>query len=511
MKRTAYCLLFAAVFLLACAKTEAPTPKTEAPTPKTEAPAAAAEAPAVQSIAEKIDTDRAVRLAIPDRFEEAAAYDEPWRRLYRRCEGVFPTDGTDAAVRIEPSKKDGYLIDGAQYLPLPESGEAGMMLDGDEYAKRAFKWTVDCAFLAYVGTDGAYRVYALASDPDREVLVLKSDAEELLLARADSPLRDPALYRTEDFGACTIDGMYYTYTSVFPNLIGEITAPKKPHASMPSETVFCNFVPFTFESARLSGLSLTVNVIAYPNGERYVYNQSTKWFTAVTDPMDFNLFLLIREPAYRTESLPMDGGVLAARVPRYDTHLSYPRWSGRQPGFIGEYIFNWEANAKIVVTREGDMYRIGGSIFAPVPVASEEQAGWKVDLRFFIRFADDEADRNTALLTAYPDDKLRLLRETVLISTEDETASGYENILLARPGSDLLSDSVPDAADCGLCWVNNGIVLPAADAAALLPMLTDRTDETDVPVRFESTRYAGLYYGGWLPRERYEALFASGA
>ncbi len=508
MKRTAYCLLFAAVFLLACAKTEAPTPKTEAP-------AAVTEAPTVQTVMDTINTDRTVRLAIPDRYEETAAYDEPWNRQYRRCEGVFPTDGADAGeIRVEPREK-GYLIDDVQYLPLPESGEAGMMLDGDDQSRRAFKWTADCAFLEYVGTDGAYRAYALASDPGREILVLKSDAEELLLAKAESPLHDLTLYRTEDFGACSIDGMYYTYTAVFPNLIGEITAPKKPHASMPSQTTFGFFVPFTFESARLSGLSLTVNVIAYPNGERYVFNQSTQWFTAVTDPMDFELSYLKREPEYQTGSLLMDGRVLAARVPRYDTDLSYTRWSRKQPAYIGEFISDWRNNTVIPVTREGDSYRIGDSVFIPVPVATEEQTGWKVDLRFFTRFADDETDRNTALLTVYPDDKLRLLRETVIISTEDETAfeedQKYNNILLAKQGSDLLTGDVPDAADFGLCWVNNGILLPVTDAAALLTILQDRKDDTDVPVRFESMRYAGLYYGGWIPRERYEALFESGA
>ncbi len=440
-----------------------------------------------------VDSQNMIRLHTPLQWNEAEVYPEPWNDRCEILSGELPAEENLTKDFTVEQTQTGFLIDGEAYSELPDYGE-WKTLDGDGATQRFHRWTFDCAFLRYEGKSKDYKVYVPEANDNTGVLVLVGDSDQWLLAKNDSALHEKQNMYTEQFETCQIGGKYYTETSVFPHIIQEIMNDDAVPSMLPSDTLYNN-MPFTFEWMSVPGLALTVHILAFPNGENYAYNQKINAFVKLSDSIDFDITLNYRKSQNNARSTMMNGKVLAAQIPEYDSDGVYAKWSSRQYGYRGEYVFNWKAeNNRITVKQLTEIeYEIEGKLYNRVPIAEADSAGWKIDLGLFRRYGISRNDTNLDLLTNTESE----IPDCVILFSEKEKVFLMESDLSLPTGTAL------QAGQLGLCWINNGIILPAIDAASLIPLLKDRQSQSDIPVRFESIEYPGLSYCGWITEEEY--------
>lgn len=429
---------------------------------------------------EVIAWDHAIRMNIPAQSTECTSYLSPWSNMVPRFAGDFPeADSNNQQYQIERITVEGrvcYLIDTNEYYELPDMG-IDSALDGGDETKRFQSWSIDCAFLEYAGTSENYSVY-LPQDGDGEVLVLRNQNESLLLARKDSILLDAGNYDSRLFSSYCFDGKYYAAASNYPQILDAIRSISADKADVPENAWL---IPMTLkmESNMYPGLCFSVHYYQWGK-DQYVFNAVTNGLVKVDDSISFE----------------EDDRILVAETSAYELGEEFARWSIRQPECNGRYVQNWKVSDKFIPVKkdDADTYEIEGTLYQTIPLGEMDRMGWKVNLAFFKEIGRVEEEEQTVLLTNIERNDMRIL---------------YANdslVLLIETNCDLAIKRTPQISRFGVCWINNGIILPASDAAVLLTVLMDKESDTDIPIRFESTEYPGLYYCGWITEETYNRL-----
>lgn len=432
-----------------------------------------------------ISKDHVIQFHIPHRYSDNAVYPSPWSKSVPRFTGEFPCEQNNGKYyEIERRNLNGqinYIINGQAYIELLNNGmDTG--LDGEEQRMVFQRWSMDCAFLEFAGDSAEYRVYIPASQVD-EVVVLSNEYESLLLAQKDSVLLDQSQYRSDLFNVYCFDGEYYTLASRYPQIMEAICSKKAEKVSMPPNAWYQE-MSLTMESSICPGLSFSVHYYRYGK-EQYVYNAGLGSLVKVDGPL----------PSFESQ----DENILIAQTSGYQIGKHYAKWNNSQPIFIERYVQNWRAGDNHIKIRETseDHYEINSVIYQRFPLAESNQKGWKADLAFFQEFGKSEDDKNCKLLTG-----INIESDDVIILYSEDAKE-----LIVKQNCNLATGHAAQIECFGLCWINNGIILPAADAKMLLGILRNKQNETDVTVRFESTEYPGMYYCGWVSMEQYECMF----
>jgi hypothetical protein len=239
------------------------------------------------------------------------------------------------------------------------------------------------------------------------------------------------------------------------------------------------------ESKLYPGLYFSVHYYQYGDEDQFIFNSMINDLVKVSQPICFE---------------EKNEKILIAETSAYEVGKVFAKWSSRQPECNGRYVQNWRTSNKCIPVKKSDeeKYEIDGELYRTILLGETDRMGWKVNLAFFEELGRVEGEEQIVLLT-------NIERNDLMILYSNDTRE-----LLVGKGVDLEKMQTQQIDQFGLCWINNGIILPASDAAALIVLLKDRQSQSDIPVRFESTEYPGLYYSGWISEEEYGHIGGEG-
>lgn len=432
-----------------------------------------------------VKKDNLIQLNIPTYHLDNESYFSARSQYVPRFSGDLPyTLNNSRQFHIERKLIEGktiYSIDEQNYFELLDAGMASG-LDGAEQSTIFQRWSMDGAFLKHVGTSKEYDVFMIEDADDEDIIVLSNENETLLLAKQTSILYNTIDYHTDLFRTLCFDGKYYANASNFLQIIDAIYSKTEKEARVPKNAILLPMT-LTMECQSYYGLSFSVHYYVCGD-EQYVYNMYKNSLVKIEPPIPFED--------------TGDPRILTSITPTYDIGKHYAKWNNTQPSVVGRYVNNWRAedNCIEIQQRQANQYYMDNECYQRIFLAESNQKGWKTDLAFYQVIGKAGFDEALFVLANTETDSLMFLYSDAM------------KALIVKQTSESASDNVVPLDSFGICWINNGIIMPANDTAEIFQVLRDKQYETDIPVRYESKVYPGLYFSGWISIEQYNNIIS---